>query len=129
VVGYPDIGTNMGESISPNSKSRLEDLFEHPLKSAKNQVDPNYRWLMHAQSIAEPLATLFDALAQSAEKIVVAGGSTTEEPYRSSLVLATRIIEVAGYHSRRVDRAPYQRFRISARRAMKDPMDTAPQSV
>ncbi|WP_445183957.1 hypothetical protein ACTXG6_36915 [Pseudonocardia sp. Cha107L01] len=42
-----------------------------------------------------PLATLLDALAQSAEKTLVAGGSTTEEPYRSSLVLAKRIIEVA----------------------------------
>jgi hypothetical protein len=74
------------ELVPGSARDPLDDLFEDP---------QNSRWTVLARSVAEPLAALLDALAQSAERTLAAGGSISGEPYRSALALAKRVIEAA----------------------------------
>jgi hypothetical protein len=84
-----------GEAVLPGLKDPL-DLFGDPVESIYPHVHENARWItVLTPSIAEPLATLLDSLAQNAEQTLKAGGSVDQEPYLSAVVLAKRIVEAA----------------------------------
>ncbi|MCW2721348.1 hypothetical protein [Pseudonocardia sp.] len=66
----------------------MEPIYPH--------VHENARWItVLSPSVAEPLATLLESLAQNAEQTLKAGGSADQEPYLSAVVLAKRIVEAA----------------------------------
>jgi hypothetical protein len=72
------------------------DLFEDAVDAVSPRVRANARWItVLTPSIAEPLASLLEALAESAKQIINAGGSVDEEPYLSAVVLAKRIVEAS----------------------------------
>jgi hypothetical protein len=83
------------EAVLPGLSDPL-DLFEDALDSIYPHAKANALWLTVVNpSIAEPLATLLDSLAQDAEQTLKAGGSVDQEPYRSAVALAKTIIEAA----------------------------------
>jgi hypothetical protein len=84
-----------GEPVLPGLRDPL-DLFEEAVDATSPRVHANARWItVLTPSIAEPLASLLEALARNAEQIIDAGGSLDKEPYLSALVLAKRIVEAA----------------------------------
>jgi hypothetical protein len=84
-----------GEPVLPGLRDPL-DLFEDAVGSISPRVHANARWItVLTPSIAEPLASLLEALARNAEQIIDAGGSLDKEPYLSAVVLAKRIVEAA----------------------------------
>jgi hypothetical protein len=83
------------EAVLPGLRDPL-DLFEDSLGSIYPHAKANALWLTVVNpSIAEPLATVLDSLAQDAEQTLKAGGSVDQEPYRSAVALAKTIIEAA----------------------------------
>ena len=84
-----------GEAVLPGLRDPL-DLFEDSLNSINPHVHANALWVtILSPSIAEPLASLLDSLAESADQTLKAGGSVDQEPYLSAVALAMRIIEAA----------------------------------
>jgi hypothetical protein len=84
-----------GEPVLPGLRDPL-DLFEDAVNAVPPRVRANARWItVLTPSIAEPLASLLEALAGNAEQIINAGGSVDEEPYLSAVVLAKRIVEAS----------------------------------
>ncbi|MHA6793927.1 hypothetical protein ACVGVM_10535 [Pseudonocardia bannensis] len=84
-----------GEAVLPGLKDPL-DRFGDPVESIQPRVRANAHWItVVTPAVAEPLASLLDALAESAEQIIEAGGPIDREPYLSAVVLAQRIVEAA----------------------------------
>jgi hypothetical protein len=84
-----------GEPVLPGLRDPL-DLFEDAVNAISPRAPANARWIsVFTPSIAEPLASLLEALASNAEQITDAGGSVATEPYLSAVVLARRIVEAA----------------------------------
>jgi hypothetical protein len=83
------------EPVLPALRDPL-DLFEDAVNAVSPRVHANARWMtVLTPSIAEPLASLLEALASNAEQITDAGGSVATEPYLSAVALAKRIVEAA----------------------------------
>lgn len=83
------------EPVLPGLRDPL-DLFEDAVGSISPRVHANARWIaILSPSIAEPLASLLEALAENAEQVIDAGGSVDKEPYLSAVVLAKRIVEAS----------------------------------
>ena len=86
---------DVGEAVLPGLEDPL-DAFEEELGRVSPRANANARWMtLLTPSAAEPLASLLDSLAQSAEQITQAGGSVDDEPYRSAEALAKLIVQEA----------------------------------
>ena len=86
---------DVGEAVLPGLEDPL-DAFEEELARVYPHANANARWVtLLTPSAAEPLASLLDSLAQSAEQITQAGGSVDDEPYRSAVALAKLIVQEA----------------------------------
>jgi hypothetical protein len=84
-----------GEPVLPGLRDPL-DLFEDAVDAISPRVHANARRItVLTPSIAEPLASLLEALAGNAEQIIDAGGLLDKEPYLSAVVLAKRIVEAS----------------------------------
>ena len=87
---------DVGEAVLPGLEDPL-DAFEEELGRVSPRANANAHWItLLTPSAAEPLASLLDSLAQSAEQITQAGGSVDDEqPYRSAVALAKLIVQEA----------------------------------
>ena len=86
---------DVGEAVLPGLEDPL-DAFGEELGRVSPRANANARWMtLLTPSAAEPLASLLDSLAQSAEQITQAGGSVDDEPFRSAMALAKLIVQEA----------------------------------
>jgi hypothetical protein len=92
--GFPSVRRpdEAGEAVLPGLEDPL-DLFEKQIDTGRPRVNANARWItLLTPSVAQPLASLLDSLADSAEKVIRTGGSVDHEPYLSAVTLAKLIV-------------------------------------
>ncbi|MFC5993756.1 hypothetical protein ACFQE5_05955 [Pseudonocardia hispaniensis] len=84
-----------GDPMSAGLRDPMRQ-FEDAARAARPPVPAFAGWVpIVSPVLAEPLAAMLDSLAEGAERTIRAGGSVTEDPYRSAVDVARLIVEAS----------------------------------